>query len=173
MSITKTIGGNRLGSGNKMTVELHGYERSTHDLSYLFQTTMSAGTLVPFMNELALPGDTFDIDLLCEILTHPTIGPLFSSFKVQLDVFKTDVRLYQAKLHNNKLAVGLDIPQIKLPLMTLYCFASQNSADDIDNSQVNPSCILSYLDIRGIGIQPNDAITSAFPRNFTALKLLS
>ena len=57
----KTLGGDRLGSGKKMTVDFHGYERSTHDLSYLWRSTMAAGTLVPFMSEIALPGDTFDI----------------------------------------------------------------------------------------------------------------
>ena len=80
MSTEKTLGGDRLGSGNKMKVSLHGYERSTHDLSYMFRTTMSAGTLVPFMSEVALPGDTFDIDLSANVLTHPTVGPLFEGF---------------------------------------------------------------------------------------------
>ena len=41
----KTLGGDRLGSGNKMQVELHGYERSNHDLSYIWRSTMSVGTL--------------------------------------------------------------------------------------------------------------------------------
>ena len=50
--------------------------RSTHDLSYLWRSSMSAGTLVPFMSELALPGDSFDINLNCEVLTLPTIGPI-------------------------------------------------------------------------------------------------
>lgn len=47
----KTLGGDRLGSGHKQKVYLHGYERSTHDLGYLWRTTMSAGTLVPFMKQ--------------------------------------------------------------------------------------------------------------------------
>ena len=45
-----------------MKVELHNYERSTHDLGYIWRSTMSAGTLVPFMTQVALPGDTFDIE---------------------------------------------------------------------------------------------------------------
>ena len=40
------IGGDRLGSGNKLRVDLHGYERSTHDLSNIMRTSMSVGTLV-------------------------------------------------------------------------------------------------------------------------------
>ena len=55
------IGGDRLGSGNKMPVDLHGYERSTHDLSNIMRTSMSVGTLVPFMKELVLPGDIWDL----------------------------------------------------------------------------------------------------------------
>ena len=73
----KTLGGDRLGSGNKMHVELHNFGRSTHDLGYIFKSSMAAGTLVPFMCEVALPGDTFDIGLDCDVRTHPTIGPFF------------------------------------------------------------------------------------------------
>src|SRR4051794_18264544 len=99
----KTLGGDRLGSGNKMKVNLHGYERSTHDLSYVWRSTMSSGTLVPFLCEVGLPGDTFDIKLELDIKTHPTIGPLFGSFKAQLDVFQAPMRLYNSLLHNNAL----------------------------------------------------------------------
>lgn len=117
MSITKTLGGDRLGAGKKQQVTMHGYERSTHDMGYIWRSTMSAGTLVPFLCEVALPGDTFDINLGCEILTHPTIGPLFGSYKVQLDLFQAPIRLYQAQLHNNKLKIGMNMSQIKLPLL--------------------------------------------------------
>jgi hypothetical protein len=80
-----TIGGDRLGSGNKQNVSLRNYERSTHDLGYTWRSSMAAGTLVPFMNYVALPGDSFDIDLDVDVLTLPTVGPLFGSFKVQLE----------------------------------------------------------------------------------------
>ena len=79
----------------------------------VFGRTMSAGTLVPFMKELALPGDTFDIHLNCDIKTHPTIGPLFGSYKFECMVYEAPIRLYQAKLNNNKTKVGLDMSQIK------------------------------------------------------------
>lgn len=114
-----TIGGNRLGSGKRMTTNLKSYERSTHNLGYLWRSTMAPGTLVPFMVEPALPGDTWDIGLSAETLTLPTIGPLFGSFKLQLDVFCVPIRLYQAQLHNNKLYIGLNMDQIKLPLLEL------------------------------------------------------
>ena len=63
MSSKVTLGGDRLGAGKKQQVELHGYERSTHDLSYVWRSTVAPGTLVPFMCEVGLPADTFDIDL--------------------------------------------------------------------------------------------------------------
>lgn len=156
MSKKVTLGGDRLGSGNKMKVELHNYERSTHDLSYLFRSTMSAGTLVPFMKEVALPGDTFDIDLDVDISTHPTIGPLFATFKVQLDTFTVPFRLYNSLLHNNKLGIGMRMNQVLLPIFELDTPAKARTAyKDIDNGQINPSCILSYLGLRGIGISTN------------------
>jgi hypothetical protein len=109
------IGKNTLGDNNKMSVNLREYGRSTHDLSYAWRSPMGVGTLVPFMKLLALPGDTFDIDLDTKILTHPTVGPLFGQFKMQLDVFTCPLRLYQAQLHNNALNIGLDMKKVKLP----------------------------------------------------------
>ena len=88
MSNKVTLGGERLGTGGKVQVELDGYGRSTHDISEVFRSTMASGTLVPFMNIVGLPGDKFDIDLELDVKTHPTIGPLFGRYKVQLDVFE-------------------------------------------------------------------------------------
>lgn len=109
------IGKNTLGDNNKMSVSLREYGRSTHDLSYAWRSPMGVGTLVPFMKLLALPGDTFEIDLDAKVLTHPTVGPLFGQFKMQMDVFTCPLRLYQAQLHNNALNIGLDMKKVKLP----------------------------------------------------------
>jgi len=163
----KTLGGDRLGSGKKMEVTLHGYERSTHDLSYLFRSTMSAGTLVPFMNEVALPGDTFDIDLDCLFMTHPTVGPLLGSYKIQLDVFQAPIRLYNSLLHNNMLGIGMEMSKVKLPQIGLTANPI-NGVEDKDNAQINPSCLLSYLGIRGVGYTSSDQT-----RYFNAVPLLA
>ena len=96
----KTLGGDRLGSGNKMDVELHGYGRSTHDLSQVTRTTMAPGTLVPVYKKVALTGDTWDIELDALRNTLPTFGPLFGGYKLQIDVFQCPVRLYNAHLYN-------------------------------------------------------------------------
>lgn len=169
----KTLGGQRLGSGNKMTVDLHGFERSSHDLSYIWRSTMSAGTLVPFMKELALPGDTFDIHLNCDIKTHPTIGPLFGSYKVQLDVFVAPIRLYHSALHNNRLGIGMNMKSVKLPKVMLAAKPIDIiNATDPDNSQVNPSSIFSYLGIRGIG-SLEDGLTPSQSRKFNMVPWLA
>lgn len=141
------IGGNRLGSGGKTNVELGNYQRSTHDLSYLWRSTMASGTLIPFMSEVALPGDNFEIKLNCNIMTHPTIGPLFGSYKVQLDVFQVPVRLYNGKLHMNALNIGMNMSNIKLPQIELRADGTNAG----DNTQINPSAIFSHLNIRGLG----------------------
>ena len=49
-----TLGGDRLGSGKDIKVNLPEFSRSTHDLGYLWRSTMASGTLVPFMKEVAL-----------------------------------------------------------------------------------------------------------------------
>lgn len=138
-----TLGGERLGAGKRQKVYLDNYQRSTHDKGYVWRSTMSAGTLVPFMSEVGLPGDTFDIDLNVDILTHPTIGPLFGTYKIQLDVFQIPVRLYQAKLHMNMLGIGMDMSKVALPQVKVYA-PPLNLSKPLDNQQLNPSCLMRY-----------------------------
>lgn len=165
MSTRKTLGGDRLGSGNKMKVELHGFERSNHDLGYLWRSTMSPGTLVPFLKKLALPGDTFDITLNAHCNTHPTIGPLFGSYKLQLDVFAVPLRLYQSGMHNNALNVGLKMSDMKLPMFkwNLRQGAEITDTDQIDALGSHPSSLFHYLGYKGAGINPEgDYVDRAF-----------
>jgi hypothetical protein len=115
------IGKNTLGDNDKMSVSLREYGRSTHDLSYAWRSPMGVGTLVPFMKILALPGDTFDIDLDTKVLTHPTVGPLFGQFKMQLDVFTCPIRLYYIQ-YSNLLRFFLLI--YNPPFSTLYSTVS-------------------------------------------------
>jgi len=167
-----TIGGDRLGSGKKMKASFNNYSRSTHDLSYIWRSTMASGTLVPFMSELALPGDTFDIGLGCSVLTHPTIGPLFGSYKVQLDVFQVPIRLYQSGLHMNLLNIGMKMNELKLPQVTIGGRNKLVSGISADNQQINPSCIFSYLNIRGLGFEDGETIYSV-ARDFNAIPYLA
>ena len=143
MSISKSIGKNTLGGGNSMQVDLKTYNRSTHNLSYAWRSSMGVGTLVPCMKLIGLPGDTFDIDIDTKVLTHPTVGPLFGSYKLQIDIFTAPIRLYNAMLHNNALNVGLDISKVKLP--TLTYLAINEKIDDSTHLTVSSSSILAYL----------------------------
>lgn len=167
----KTLGGDRLGSGKKMEVDLHNYSRSTHDLGYIWRSSMAAGTLVPFMSEIGLPGDTFDIDLDCDVKTHPTLGPLFGSYKIQLDVFQAPIRLYNAMLHNNMLGIGMNMNKVLLPQLKLDATKVLSGEGDVNHIHVNPSCLLHYLGIAGVGI-PNEDQEPQY-RQFNALPLLA
>ena len=145
-----SIGKNTLGGGKKMMTRLNNYNRSTHDNSFILRTSMAPGVLVPTMTELLLPGDTYPIQIRCHTLTHPTIGPLFGSFKQQNDFFFCPIRLYIAMLHNNALNIGLDMKKVKFPYMRTGDKNREvneylpGSGDTILN-QVNPSSLLGYL----------------------------
>ena len=169
--LSKNLGGDRLGSGNKMRIQMRNYERSTHDLSYLWRSTMATGTLVPYMKILGLPGDTFDINLNAHVLTLPTVGPLFGSFKLQLDVFICPLRLYNAQLHMNKLNVGLDMSKVKFPIGNIAT-SSLNSNNDlpIEIRQISQSSLMAYLGHRGNGYYNN---TTAPRRLINAIPILA
>lgn len=133
------IGKNTLGDSDKMSVSLRDYGRSTHNLNYAWRSTMGIGSLVPFMKVLAMPGDTFNIQLDSKIMTHPTIGPLFGSFKFQADIFTCPIRLYNAMLHNNALGVGLDMKKVKMPKL-----------QTTNEGRTGSSSIWNYLGIKHI-----------------------
>lgn len=152
MAITKAIGKNTVGDGNKMTVRLKNYYRSTHDLSYVWKNTQTVGTVVPFLCEYAQIDDTHEIDLSAMVITHPTVGPLYGSFKLQLDVYVAPIRLYQKLLHNNTMGIGLDMSKVKLPIIQVDGMStSDNPTNENQWTQINPSALLAYLGLRGWG----------------------
>ena len=112
---------------------------------------MGVGTLVPCLKLVGLPGDTFDIDIDTKVLTHPTVGPLFGSYKLQIDIFTAPIRLYNAMLHNNALNVGLDISKVKLPTMTYI--GLMESIEDSTHLTVSSSSILAYLGWRSSSVK--------------------
>lgn len=149
--IQKNIGGNRLGSGDKLTTKLHGYERSTHDLGKVTRTTMTVGTLVPIYTEFVQKGDVWDIDLETLIRTHPTNGPVFGTYKLQLDVFTADVRLYNRRLHNNPVGIGNKMNEVIFPRMVLLGQNPKADQGELNQQQIAPDSLLAYLGIRGLG----------------------
>ena len=150
-----SIGKNTLGGGKKMMTRLNNYNRSTHDLSSVCRTSAAVGTLIPTLYQLVLPGDTFPIKMRCHTLTHPTIGPLFGSFKQQNDFFFCPIRLYNAMLHNNALNIGLNMKQVKFPIFPIpysqYTDKTkmEGSNDSLLN-EVNPSSLVAYTGVRAL-----------------------
>ncbi len=151
--ITKNLGGNRLGSGDKNNISMHAYNRSTHDLSRAWRSSMNVGTLIPFLKEVALNGDTWTIDLQEMVRTVPAIGPLYGSYKLQLDVFSCPIRLYNGLLHNNMINIGMNMAQVKLPKYTINhrMWNPRLYSYDVKNSQISNSALVKYLGLSGIG----------------------
>ncbi len=167
-----TIGGNRLGSGNKMQTELHHYNRSTHNLSKKFASSMCVGTLVPCYMNIGLPGDTWKIDINTLVRTLPTNGPLFGSFKLQVDMFMIPMRLYQGVLHNNAVNIGMKMNQVYFPSMTIKTSNTRVNRPKPD-SQVSFTSLIRYLGISGIyalNYTPSNNVQS---REFNALGVLA
>ena len=148
-----SIGKNTLGGGKKMMTRLNNYNRSTHDLSFICRTSAAVGTLIPTLKIKVLPGDTFPIQTRCHTLTHPTIGPLFGSFKQQNDFFFCPDRLYNAMLHNNALNVGLNMKTVKYPRVGIQLSAVDKTkampgSNNTLKNLINPSSLPAYLGLR-------------------------
>lgn len=162
---TVALGGKgRVGSGAKITTQLKEFERSTFDVGNSLKTTISAGTIVPVWNDIALPGTTHDIKIYLDMMTGPTIGPAFISFKAQADAYAIPIRLYQAQLHNNTNGIGNKMENVKLPQIRVHVPNPQpeeytNALLDLDNYQINPSHVLSYTnDFRGAGVKEGNTV---------------
>ena len=144
MAITRTIGKNTLGDNNKMHVRLREYDMSSQNLSFVFRSTMGVGMLIPFMKIVCQKGDIFDIKLTNKTITHPTLGPLFGSFKLQHFIFTAGFRLYNSWLHNNRTGIGMKMSDIKFPTIPRGVFAG--SSPEVKH---NPSSLYSYIGWKG------------------------
>ena len=117
-----------------------------------------------------MKGDTFEINLQPNVLTHPTIGPLFGSFKMQNDIFFCPIRLYNSWLHNNKLKIGLNMSQIKLPQIKLVC--NPTRTDEETQYNVNqPSALVTYLGITANGSIGSSSSTTM--REYNAVPIIA
>lgn len=150
MAITRTIGKNTLGDNNKMHVRLREYDMSSQNLSYVFRSTIGVGMLVPFMKIVCQKGDIFDIKLTNKTMTHPTLGPLFGSFKLQHFIFTAGFRLYNSWLHNNRTGIGMKMSDIKFPTIQSDSFASTKP-----EARFNPSSLYSYIGWKGTRCKDN------------------
>lgn len=162
----KTLGGDRIRSESKMEVYLPNFGRSSHNVGKIIRTTQACGTIVPYWCQIGLDGTTFYIDITTKVKTLPTTGPVFGSFKHQIDVFVIPIRLYIAALHNNALGVGLNMNKVLLPRFRVSTAIASIYENDTNRGQVNPSSLLSYLGIKGFGYSKNNTHVRTFPAIF-------
>lgn len=162
----KTLGGDRLRSESKMEVYLPNFGRSSHNVGKIIRTSQACGTIVPYWCQIGLDGTTFYIDITTKVKTLPTTGPVFGSFKHQIDVFVIPIRLYIAALHNNALGVGLNMSKVLLPQFIVKTANTSIYRDDTNRGQVNPSSLLSYLGIKGFGYSSVNQYQRSFPAIF-------
>lgn len=162
----KTLGGDRLRSESKMEVYLPNFGRSSHNVGKIIRTTQACGTIVPYWCQIGLDGTTFYIDITTKVKTLPTTGPVFGSFKHQIDIFVIPIRLYIAALHNNALGVGLNMSKVLLPQFLVHTANTSIYENDTNRGQVNPSSLLSYLGIKGFGYSTVNQCIRRFPAIF-------
>lgn len=162
----KTLGGDRIRSESKMEVYLPNFGRSSHNIGKIIRTSQACGTIVPYWCQIGLDGTTFYIDITTKVKTLPTTGPVFGSFKHQIDVFVIPIRLYIAALHNNALGVGLNMSKVLLPQFEVYTANASIYENDTNRGQVNPSSLLSYLGIKGFGFSRVNQYLRRFPAIF-------
>lgn len=162
----KTLGGDRIRSESKMEVYLPNFGRSSHNVGKIIRTSQACGTIVPYWCQIGLDGTTFYIDITTKVKTLPTTGPVFGSFKHQIDVFVIPIRLYIAALHNNALGVGLNMSKVLLPQFWASTAITSIYENDTNRGQVNPSSLLSYLGIKGFGYSKTNSHIRSFPAIF-------
>lgn len=148
-----------------MEVYLPNFGRSSHNIGKIIRTSQACGTIVPYWCQIGLDGTTFYIDITTKVKTLPTTGPVFGSFKHQIDVFVIPIRLYIAALHNNALGVGLNMSKVLLPRFMVYSANTSIYENDTNRGHVNPSSLLAYLGIKGFG----HTVTNQYLRSFPAI----
>lgn len=162
----KTLGGDRIRSESKMEVYLPNFGRSSHNVGKIIRTSQACGTIVPYWCQIGMDGTTFYIDITTKVKTLPTTGPVFGSFKHQIDVFVIPIRLYIAALHNNALGVGLNMSKVLLPQFQVYTANTSIYENDTNRGHVNPSSLLSYIGIKGFGRSEVNQYLRRFPAIF-------
>lgn len=172
--ISKTLGGNRVGSGNRMKQQMHGFYRSNKNLSTTFYSTMTPGVLYPCYVTPALKSDTFDIDLNAVVRTVPTRGPLYGRYKLQVDFYQVPVRLYMAILHNNTIDIARKMHQVYFPKIKIPAVVkSSELANGNLKKQINTSSLPFFLNIAGVGRPYVPQTESKISRKFWGIPTLA
>lgn len=168
MGIKRTLGGDRLGTGKKMAVELENFGRSTFNLNKVIRFDQAFGVLQPAYCAINLNGGTFYIDVKAMSKTLPTNGPIMGRAKYQIDFFTIPIRLYIAALHNNAVGVGLKMNKVFLPQFTVKNIPQIDFTSNVEpnSQQVSQDSLLAYLGIRGLGNPTKAGLNRKFPAIF-------
>lgn len=136
-----------------MTVQLENFGRASFNIGGIIATDQAAGTIVPYFCDIATNGTTYYIDMATKTRTLPTVGPLFGSFKHQIDWFSIPIRLYIGALHNNALGIGMNMAQIKMPKMDCLVYYNNRTpyTEQFNNRQISQDSLFAYIGIRGLG----------------------
>ena len=92
---------------------------------------------------------------------------MFGAFKLQVDVFSADMRLYQAILHNNTTEIGYHMDEVLMPKMNITTAAQHKTK----KGEFSKSSLMYYLGLSGIGRSVLDS--GNIKRKINALPLLS
>ena len=151
-----------------MTVQLENFGRASFNIGCIVATDQAAGTIVPYFCDIATNGTTYYIDMATKTRTLPTVGPLFGSFKHQLDWFSIPIRLYIGALHNNALGIGMNMAQIKMPKMDFLVYYNNQTpyTEQFNNKQISQDSLVAYLGIRGLGRAHANGTLRRFPAIF-------
>lgn len=150
----KSLGRQNVGAGKEMEVQMHGFGSSNYNLDQAHSLTMSAGTLVPYYQTVMLTGSKLNAKLHVDVMTLPTIGPMFGRFKVQIDWFATPLSLFNGLPMVNEFNLGKNMDRIKFPKIQLDAINPPKAiqrGELLETCQINPSSRLFYNGIRYLG----------------------
>lgn len=169
--IIKKLGGDRIGSGNKMTVSAHGYGYSTHDVGTVTRTSMSFGTIVPMAAWTLTTGSRLRIRLDALITSNALLYQLYGSAKFQVDVFSARMALYNPKMLLNLNDQGYEISDIVFPQMELKTRGLVEGENGKLIEQINTSALVRMLGINKNG-QLEGNYAADVTRRYNAMYLL-
>ncbi len=164
-----TIGGERLHSGNKTEQVIKKFNKSNHNLNTIWRSTMATGVLYPCLAEFSGPGDKHEIKLDAKCYTLPTVGPAYVSAKLHVDIFTAPIRLYNKRMMINELELGRKMDKVFLPQIEMEHNYLPDNVND-PTSQINPSSIYAYFDIKGLGRNIEADEDEDISRRFTWVK---
>lgn len=172
----KALGGERIHTGDKISIDLKEYGYSNHNLERTVRTTAAMGTLIPLATWVALPADTFQFhNIQLDVKTHPTLGPLFGSAEAAIDIFEAPWRLYLPKLHNNTSDIATNMEVVKLPQVEVKPIhqSAHVVQDNQDVNMTNPSSLYNYLGIKSAGYWNKNEHEERPTRTFNAIDILA